>query len=70
MEECGGVESCKEQFDKLELLDSAEDAAEAEVENLEACTQYVVLGRTSGGLLTAQHSSLSGEQGLKVKVQC
>ena len=64
------MESCKEQFDKLELLDLAEDAAEAEVENLEACTQYVVLGRTLGGLLSAQHSSLSGEQGLKVKVQC
>ena len=64
------MESCKEQFDKLELLDLAEDAMEAEVENLEACTQYVVLGRTLGGLLTAQYSSLSWKQGLKVKVQC
>ena len=42
------MESCKEQFDQLELLDVEEDAEEAEVENLEACTQYVVLGRTLG----------------------
>ena len=45
------MESCKEQFDELELLDVEEDAEEAEVENLEACTQYVVLGRTVGGIL-------------------
>ena len=51
MEECGGVESCKEQFDKLELLDLADDALQVEVENLEACTQYVALGRTLGGIL-------------------
>ena len=44
------MESCKEEFDKLELLDLADDAVQAEVENLEACTQYVALGRTLGGL--------------------
>ena len=44
------MESCKEQFDKLELLDLADDAVQAEVENLEACTQYVALGRTLGRL--------------------
>ena len=49
MEECGGVESCKKQFDSLELLDLEEDAVQAEVDNLEACTQYVALGRTLGG---------------------
>ena len=49
MEECGGVESCKEQFDELELLDVEEDAVHAEGENLDACTQYVALGRTLGG---------------------
>ena len=52
MEECGGLESCKEKFDELELLDVEEDAVQAEVENLEACTQYVALGRTIGGLLS------------------
>ena len=45
------MESCKEEFDKLELLDLADDAVQAEVENLEACTQYVALGRTLGGIL-------------------
>ena len=45
------MESCKEQFDELELLDVEEDAVQAEVENLDACTQYVALGRTLGELI-------------------
>ena len=49
VEECGGLESCKEKFDSLELLDLADDDVQSEVDNLEPCTQYVALGRTLGG---------------------
>ena len=49
VEECGGLESCKEKFDSLELLDLADDDVQREVDNLEPCTQYVALGRTLGG---------------------
>ena len=49
VEECGGLESCKEKFDSLELLDLADDDVQSEVGDLEPCTQYVALGRTLGG---------------------
>ena len=49
VEECGGLESCKEMFDSLELLDLADDDVQTQVDDLAPCTQYVAFGRTIGG---------------------
>ena len=65
------MESCKKQFDSLELLDLEEDAVQAEVDNLETCTQYVALGRTLGEMICFKlNNILSPEQDLKAKVFC
>ena len=57
VEECGGLESCKEKFDSLELLDLADNDVHTEVDDLEPCTQYVALGRTLGGQSTSSSST-------------
>ena len=43
------MESCKDKFDSLELLDLADDDVQSQVDDLHPCTQYVAFGRTLGG---------------------
>ena len=64
------MESCKKQFDSLELLDLEEDAVQAEVDNLEACTQYVALGRTLGEMICFKLNNILSSESRTRRRRC